>query len=558
MTATYRDAIPFLRRTVFSVIFAGIATAGAQNEKGIPVTDPLVIAKCGTCHPPDESGNLSRISWVRTTPEGWQNTIKRMVTVHGLTVTPSEARLVVRDLSANHGLAPEEVRPVMYEAERRIHEEPSTSTDALRMACAKCHSFAKVLLWRRSANEWAQFAASHAVDRQYPPDEETSGLLAKAAPLHTQEGDAWIARPRIPHLTGRWLVTASLPGRGGYYGEMQVERAGEDFTTRVNLTSLRDGSQMVRTGRAAVFGGYAWRGRSQGSASLSSAPDDLSSEVREVLWIAPDESMAEGRWFWGQYQEFGFDVKLQRASSNPRLLLLNPLFLKTGSHGNRIRIIGDQFPAAFTASDLAFGPGVTVRSIVSRAPGEIVVEADVAADAQLGKRDVAFRGSVLPGALALYDRVDYVKVIPESAVAAFGDKKYPRGYQQFEAIGYQRGRDGQARTADDVELGPVDVSWSMNVFHAPEGSSAGHVGGVDQTGLFTPASDNPNNNFDVWITATARDQKNAKGKPLVGKSYLVVTIPSYTFNGREYVRELGRWIDNGPTMSPAPARPGQR
>jgi hypothetical protein len=36
------------------------------------------------------------------------------------------------------------------------------------------------------------------------------------------------------------------------------------------------------------------------------------------------------------------------------------------------------------------------------------------------------------------------------------------------------------------------------------------------------------------------------GQPLVGKSYLVVTVPTYTFNGREYVRELGRWVDNGP------------
>jgi quinohemoprotein amine dehydrogenase len=37
------------------------------------------------------------------------------------------------------------------------------------------------------------------------------------------------------------------------------------------------------------------------------------------MWIAPDQSAAEGRWFWGSYQEFGFDVKLRRASSDPTL-----------------------------------------------------------------------------------------------------------------------------------------------------------------------------------------------------------------------------------------------
>ena len=65
--------------------------------------------------------------------------------------------------------------------------------------------------------------------------------------------------------------------------------------------------------------------------------------------------------------------------------------------------------------------------------------------------------------------MDYVKVTPDSALAAFGDPTHSRGYQQFEAIGYQRGPDGKAHTADDLELGPLspdDTSWSMEVFYA--------------------------------------------------------------------------------------------
>ena len=81
---------------------------------------------------------------------------------------------------------------------------------------------------------------------------------------------------------------------------------------------------------------------------------------------------------------------------------------------------------------------------------------DVASDAALGKRDVAFRGSAAPGAIAIYDRVDYIKVTPDSALAAFGDQTHARGYQQFEAIGYQRGADGKLHTADDVELGRLN------------------------------------------------------------------------------------------------------
>src|SRR5580698_2041416 len=97
-------------------------TADAAVE-GIPVTDALVIAKCSGCHKNDGHGNLSRISWVRTTPEGWQEAIKRMVRLNGLTLTPDEARKIVTSLSGSHGLAPEEAKSVFYMAEHRIIDE---------------------------------------------------------------------------------------------------------------------------------------------------------------------------------------------------------------------------------------------------------------------------------------------------------------------------------------------------------------------------------------------------------------------------------------------------
>src|SRR5579872_3019189 len=72
-------------------------------EEGIPVSDPLVIAKCGSCHTKDDKGNLSRISWERTTPEGWEEALKRMVRLNGLTISPAEAKSVVKYLSTYHG-----------------------------------------------------------------------------------------------------------------------------------------------------------------------------------------------------------------------------------------------------------------------------------------------------------------------------------------------------------------------------------------------------------------------------------------------------------------------
>jgi len=519
-------------------------------EEGIPVTDPLVIAKCSSCHPRDERGIMQRISWERTTPEDWQEVLKRMILANGVMLTPPEARAMVKYLSTKHGLAPEEAEPVRYAVERRIHDESRMSTENFRTACAKCHALARPLSWRRSREDWQELANMHAARYKVRPSAEVIDLLAKTASLRTPEWTAWNAQTHAPNLAGRWLVSAYVPGRGKYYGEMQADADGDDeFNTRVRLTSIRDGSGIIRTGRSVVYGGYAWRGRSKGSEAVSAAPDAPSSEGREVMWIAPDQSRAEGRWFWGQYQEFGFDVKLRRPSSDATLLAIDPLSLKAGSRANRIRLVGDNIPPQVRTADLDFGPGVSVRRIVSNSPSEVVAEVDVAPDVGLGMRNATYRRSLLPNAIAIYDRVDYVKVTPESAMAAFGNQTRMRGYQQFEAIGYQRGADGRAHTADDVELGPVDVTWSLEIFYAPEGSNTDFVGKLSSTGFFTPDAGNANNNYDVWVIATAQSEKDKDGKPLVGKAYMVVTVPTYTFDGRQYVRELDRWVDDGPARS---------
>jgi quinohemoprotein amine dehydrogenase len=527
-----------------------------SGEAGIPVSDPQVIAKCGTCHKSDEHGNMERVSSARTTPEGWQAVLKNMILVNNMTLTPEEARPVLRYLSTANGLAPEEARPVMYDVERRIHEETNIPTDRLREACGRCHTFARSLSWRRSGAEWKLFVDAHATRFKVKPADAAEAItfLTRAAPLHSPEWDAWTRNPPgLTGLTGRWLVTATMPGRGQFFGEMQVDKTGEDeLTTRVTLTSVKDGSKVTRSGKSAVYGGTAWRGRSKGMTPTNSSPDDPTSDAREAMWFASNQLEGEGRWFWGQYQEFGFNVKLQKLAAGPApaavLLLTDRLSLKVGTRGNRIRLIGENLPARVSAADVALGAGVTVRSVVSASPNEVVVLADVAGDAKPGTRDIRLGGSVLSGGIAIYDRIDYMKVTPESAVASFGDRGHPRGFQAFEASGYQRGPDGLSHTADDVYLGPVDVTWALQVFHAPDGSTPDYVGTMSPLGLLSPATTNPNVNFDTWVIATARDDKNPLGDPLVGKAYVVVTIPTYAFGGRQWVRDLDRWVDDGPAL----------
>ncbi|MEO8594854.1 MAG: quinohemoprotein amine dehydrogenase subunit alpha [Candidatus Solibacter sp.] len=544
-----------------------------ETEPGIAVTDQLTIAKCSGCHAKDDKGNLTRISWIRTTPEGWQEAIKRMVRLNGLTLQPAEARSIVSYLSNSHGLAPEEAKPVMYMTEHRIQDEVIPN-ESVRSTCNNCHALGRPFQWHRTKTEWSLLADMHSalypqadsafrrngagrggaggggaeggaaatVSAQPVSLDITIDYLTKSYGLHTPEWAAWKARMRAPKIAGKWLLSAHIPGKGNYSGEVTITPGAteDEFKTAVRMQPVTGGPAITRSGTGLVYTGYSWRGRSKGTAGAAApAPDDLSREMREALWIAPDQTSAEGRWFWGEYSEFGVDVKLRRASAEPQLLSLDRSALKTGSAAQRLRIIGNSLPAAIKPADLELGTGVAVKSIVSHTATEIVATVDVAADAVPGKRDLSLGIATLEKAITLYDKVDYIKVTPEASMARLGGDEndvHPRGYQQFEAVGWHRGADGKPRTADDFEIGPVEVSWSLEEFMAVMGDDDKEfVGSLGTDGLFTPNIDGPNpqrkfgrNNYgDVWAAATAKTEKDKDGKPLVGRSYLVVTVPTY-------------------------------
>ena len=557
---------------VSGLLLSALPARSQDAVPGIPVTDPLVVSKCSGCHHQDAAGNLTRISWERTTPEGWQEVIRRMVRSNGLRLTPEEARAIVKSLSASHGLAPEEAKPVLYMAEHTIPDEVYP-IPTMRTTCGSCHAFGRPASWRRSPEEWKLLLNMHigyypnaegeAAWRRREGEDIFAGggadaqagqkpklvdlaidYLSKNYALHTPEWAAWRARMRSPKLAGTWLVTAHLAGHGDYYGEMIVTpgSAGDEFNTTIKLQPVAGGGAIERQGRAVVYSGYAWRGRSLGTPS-GSVPGDVPAEMHEALWISPDESQGVGRWFWGSYSEFGFDVKLQRSSGAPTLLTVDRRALKAGSAGQRIRIFGDSLQSQIAPADVDFGPGVTVRSVVSHTSRDVLVTVDVAANAISGRRDVVVGGATLPSAIAVYDQIDYIQVLPENSLARLGGgSQHQKGYQQFEAVAYNRGADGQPGTADDIELGPIDVNWSVEEFYERfDDDDKEFVGSLSGAGLFTPALDGPNpqrkqsrdNYGNVWVVGTAKNERNREGKPLVGKSYLVVAPPLFVIWDRD-------------------------
>ena len=525
-------------------------------EEGIPVTNQLVIDRCAACHKKDEKGRLTRISFERTTPEGWQQVIKRMIRLNGVTLTPDEARQIVKYLSNNHGLAPEEARPAFYEAEKRVIDE-KLPDESLRATCILCHSLGRVLSQRRSKEEWELLGNMHVglfpvvsfqgfyrfpqpptappptdPDQRHPVDKSID-YLAKNYPLTTPEWGAWRANMRAPKLQGRWLVSAYQLGRGQIYGEMVVEPTSveDEFTTKLTLRYVKDGSVVKRSGRGIVYSGYSWRGRT------SSGDGKEPAENREAMFVSRDWATMEGRWFWGAYDEFGIDVSLRRISAEPLIAGVDQVGLKSPSTNLQLHVYGANLPGDIKAEEIDFGPGVLIKRVVSATSDDVTVEVDVAAGASNGYRDISLRRHFAPRAIAVFDKVDYIKVSPDAGMARVGGVAFPKQFQQFGATAYNRGPDNKPQTADDVSLGMADVEWSIDEFPATfDDDDKDYVGVLSNNGLFTPAVDGPNpkrkkgvNNYgDVWIGATYKSKDATKeAQPLKARSYLVVTVPLY-------------------------------
>jgi quinohemoprotein amine dehydrogenase len=530
-----------------------------EIDSGIPIASDAVRKACSPCHKLDAQQRMTRISWRRTTPEGWEFTIKRMIGLNGLRIEPAEAREVLKYLSTNLGLAPEEARAAAFEAEKRSIDYHYSDKD-VDQTCSKCHSLGRVISQRRSKSEWELLIAMHRgyyplsdfqAFRRLGPPQTTPGpdgrppdnrhpmevvlpKLEEGLALKTPEWSAWSANMRVPKLEGRWAFSGYQAGRGPFYGEMTIRPAGnpDEFQTETRYLEVKSGKTVTRQGKALIYTGYQWRGRS------NEGPADKDG-LREVMFLDRSQRELTGRWFTGAYEETGVDVKLVKMGGDPVVLGLDRSALQAG--GTRtVRIYGANFPGGLanspngpTASAFDFGHGISVKRVVSAAPDQIQVEVDVAKDAAVGPRDVGVAGAVAEAAAVVYNQIDAIKVRPQAGMARVGGANFPKQLQQFEAVAFHNGADGKPDTKDDLNLGPVPVTWSIEEYTATfDDNDKEYVGTLDDNGLFTPNVDGPNpkrprnaNNVgDVWVVAT---YKLPDGKVLRARAFLLVTVPLY-------------------------------
>lgn len=486
---------------------------------------------------------------MRKTPEGWETSLRRMMTLQKLRIEPATARAIVRYLADNQGLAPSEARPGRFESERRTIEYTYAADRNTERTCRACHSMGRVITQRRTREEWGLLVAMHrgyypGVDNQGfrrggppPPDsagaphpyEQAISHLAKAFPLRTPEWAAWSATMRPPPIEGTWILSGNEPGRGPFHGRLTIASAGTaEYTTRATYRYALDGRTVTREGRSIVYTGFQWRGRSSDNA-------DRGQQWREVVFIEPGWQEMSGRWYRGDYDEFGMDVTLRRMTPAPVAVAVSPVALRTNARGQVVTVFGANMPTSAAALGVNFGPGVRVEQMVRATPDSVTVRVAVDSAAPIGKRDVYVAGTSLPAAVVVYDQVDRMRVLPRHGMARVGGANFPKQYAQFEAFAFHDGLDRKPDTDDDLNLGTLPVTWSLEEYSVTfDDDDIKFVGNIDQRGLFTPNVDGPNpersgqrNNVgDVWVVASFTP-RNAWEKAMKARALLVSTVPLY-------------------------------
>ena len=454
------------------------------DRRGIAVEDPVVHTHCARCHALDDQKHMTRISFVRKSPEGWAETIKRMGRLHGVQLEAAQAKWLVRSLSNSHGLTRSEAERGLYESERRVHWSEEHHDQDFRRACAQCHPLGRVLLQQRDAEEWQLLRATHVamfpLSRGQmgggPPEDERRGGFGwnggggRGGATNAGSGGGASANAGGGSTGGGGAGGggAGARGRGGEGGAGPTQGVGDRVLAKLTQDQplftpsweawQRNRREVPLAGTWTVRGHEIGVGDLQGTATLvrtdadeyeitwnlafdggaqqtrkgkgilyagyswrgRSAVGENAAQWREVLLLDDGWQTLKGRLFTGNYDEVGVDVTLCRDLGRPRVLALGNEAIAVPSNGHRLDVYGEAFPADCKPEHFFVGAGLSVAGVERKSDRHCVLTVDAAAGSELGARTVAFASDPDGAAVTLYDTVDYVRIRPLQGLARIG------------------------------------------------------------------------------------------------------------------------------------------
>lgn len=536
MVELYTEGCILLKQTLFGILLiltTPLLFAASLNEDE-SAGAKLIRANCLGCHTATDKG-LSRISKQRKTPEGWEMTINRMRLTHGLKINKGNLAIkgsglheIVKYLADNQGLAPSETQGVRYLVEQDLNQIETQFDSEFATMCARCHSGARVALQRREPKEWDYLIDFHL--GQFPSVEyslfgrdrnwfdiarnKMVPLLAKKYPFKSEEWATWLAAQK-PALTGKWILSGHMPGKGFFSATMQVNESKKDNYTLSIKGNYANGEAIHGTGSSVVYTGYEWRGNINfGDISL-----------RQTLAASGDGQTLTGRFYQKGQELLGMKIKAFKASPKTRLLSVTPNHIKAGETAT-LTITGVGLDKSLTLPK-----NIIVNEIISQNANKIVVNITAKNNAESGYVDIQVANTKLTKQLAVYQQVNALTVVPSYGVARVGDNggSTPKTSALFRAVGTDYGKDGIENTADDLNLGYIEaVTWHVVPRDeiAKKDQDVKFAGNMNtNTGIFSPANAGPNperyrstnnaGNLNVVVKLNENNDISAIGRLLV-------------------------------------------
>jgi len=513
-------------------LVAGLAISVIGNPAHAALSgQALVNTKCAICHEAKADNRWARISESRRTPEGWDMTTARMTFAHGVKLTSEERGAIVKYLSDTYGLAPDETAGHRYIIEREPSVVEHPTSKLVGETCARCHSYGRIAVQRRTEDDWRRLVHFHV--GQFPVIEiqqngrdrnwfeiATGDAVKELGKLYGFESASWTKWKAQKHAdaSGTWRLVGDRPGVGAYEGTATVTKTGDDNYSVDMVMRYENGSTESLKGSAIVYTGHEWR------ATLKQGER----EIHQVFSLGTSGNELSGRWFEANNDSIGGTLRAVRADKGApaSVLSVQPTMIRAGTSATlAINGVG-------LNGEIDLGAGVKVAKIVERSPERIVAQVEVAKNAASSAHNVKVGSASGAGLLKLYKQIDYVKIFPEYPMARVGGNggTLPKVPAQMEAIAWSAGPDGKPGTADDIRLGAVPASWSVDNMNktAAELQDAKFAGRIQSSGLFLPSDAGPNperrfgtnNAGELKVTATVKDDT----RTVKASTPLIVTV----------------------------------
>ncbi len=515
------------------VLLAALPLFAVDAQKGKEVIE----SKCIACHTGDLKEGLSRISDQRKTPEGWYMTVKRMQREHGLSITKAEETDVIKYLADYQGLTPDEIKPYSYVLDKKPNVQEEGKDELLTQMCVRCHSEARIGLQRRTANEWNSLVNYHVA--QFPSfevqaqarDRDWFGVAQNEVVPYLEENfgkdkekfEKYKKSVKNYELPKKWIMSGHTPIIGDFTANLTLMKSADESYGMLIDYKYANGKEYKTTGVAIVYG----------KTELRASFEVDGVKYRQILHIDPKTNTLEGRMFEVLHPENGSTlVGKEKDSKETTLVAVYPKAVKAGEKST-ISIVGTNL-----VGDVKLPSSLKVLKTIKHTNNEIVLDVVAHKNVKTFDRNISIGTKTFKNSLVVYDKVDYIKVTPDYAISRIGGEegkdKILKEYATFEAIGYLNGKDGKKETADDIELGVLPATWSLEAYdeQAQEDKDLEYVGQIDaNTGKFTPSVAGPNeqrklmtnNAGNISVVATYKDGK----KELSEKSHMIVTVPKF-------------------------------